>query len=224
MLSSLKYKFAALLIFIVFFLVLPHLANKVFAANLKFDSTEFSTKAGETFDVEVIVEPGSDAISSIDAYVDFDKALLQAQSATEGTYFPKDNFAQVLSEDQVYVAGYVNLGDAGKTESGTAATITFKALKNGTATLSFLCDTSQSQTSKIIKDINEDPNSTNIITCEENGSAEVTIAEGTNTTGGTTDTTTPSTLPESGILDNLIKFAVPGAALVLIGTLLKLLL
>ena len=48
------------------------------AAALKFDKTTVSTTNGGTFQIAVTVDPGSDALNSVDAYVSFDSTLLKA--------------------------------------------------------------------------------------------------------------------------------------------------
>lgn len=192
---------------------------------MNFDQTSVEVAADETFQLQVNVDAGSEEINSVDAYVIFDSTKLEAQSVSNGDFFP--TVFNDITSGKAYVAGMVDDPATSKTGSGTIATITFKALASGTDTLTFECDTSSSDTSKIVKN---DIDATNIIVCSENGSTSVNITGGT-TGGGTTNGagttgggTTPSTLPQSGILDNIVKYAVPGMILLMLGGIFKFLL
>ena len=165
------------------------------AAALKFDKTTVSTTNGGTFQIAVTVDPGSDALNSVDAYVSFDSTLLKATVVSAGTLFPTVS-NDISTSGKVYIAGMVNDPASSVSSAGTVATITFQALKDGTATLSFDCNTS-----KIIKN---DINASNVIVCSTNGTSAVTIGG-----GGTQPTSAPpSQLPQSGIFDNVVKFMV----------------
>lgn len=194
------------------------------AAFLKFNEASYSVGVGETFDVEIIVNPGSDQITSIDSYVTYDSAIINADSVTEGTYFP--TVLNDLTTGKVYIAGLVDSPSDFKEGVGTVATITFNALKEGKTDLVFDCDGQATVTSKVIKN---DINSTNIIVCSENGTATVTIGVGGDATGGAEDTPTPTPttaavtqLPASGSTENMMMMALIGAVLVGVGGLTKL--
>jgi len=193
-----------------FFMFLP-LFLSVQAAALKFDKTTVSTTNGGTFQIAVTVDPGSDALNSVDAYVSFDSTLLKATVVSAGTLFPTVS-NDISTSGKVYIAGMVNDPASSVSSAGTVATITFQALKDGTATLSFDCNTS-----KIIKN---DINASNVIVCSTNGTSAVTIGG-----GGTQPTSAPpSQLPQSGIFDNVVKFMVPGTIMLILGGILRLVL
>ena|SRR3989339_417921 len=193
-----------------FFMFLP-LFLSVQAAALKFDKTTVSTTNGGTFQIAVTVDPGSDALNSVDAYVSFDSTLLKATVVSAGTLFPTVS-NDISTSGKVYIAGMVNDPASSVSSAGTVATITFQALKDGTATLSFDCNTS-----KIIKN---DINASNVIVCSTNGTSAVTIGG-----GGTQPTSAPpSQLPQSGIFNNVAYIAIPGIILLLLGGVLKLVL
>lgn len=210
-----------IILIFLFFLVLP-LATVVQAASLNFDKTTVSVANGGTFQIAVTVDPGADSIISTDAYVSFDSTLLKATTVTAGTLF------ETVSHDEstagkVYIAGLVKDASSAVTAAGTVATITFQALKDGTGTLSFDCNTS-----KIIKN---DINASNVISCSQNGTAAVTI--GSCSQNGTTTgdcrsnqptSSTPTQLPQSGIFENVVKFAFPGSILLILGSVLRLIL
>jgi len=210
-----------LFLLMIFFLSFPLLVKSVSAASLNFDKTTVSVANGGTFQIAVTVNPGNDALSSVDAYVTFDAAYLKATAVTAGSLFPTVS-NDISTTGKVYIAGLVNDPASSISTTGTLATITFQALKDGTATLAFDCSTS-----KIIKN---DINASNVIVCSTNGTSAVTIGSGSS--GGTTNpTATPAAntgvaneLPKSGIFDNVVKFAIPGAILLLLGSMLRIVL
>ncbi len=201
-----------LLLLLVFFLSSPLLFNPALAGFLKFDKTTATISNGGTFQIAVTVDPGSDALNSVDAYVTFDAAVLKATAVTAGSLFPTVSHDESTT-GKVYIAGMVNDPASSISTTGTLATITFQGLKDGSATLSFDCNTS-----KIIKN---DINASNVLVCSQNNSAAVTVGSGG---GSAQPTSPPSELPQSGVFDNVVKFAVPGAILFLIGLVVKLVL
>lgn len=197
---------------------------QVNAGFLKFDQSSYDLAVGDTFDVQIIVNPGSDQITSIDSYVTYDSAIINATSVTEGSYFP--TVLNDLTSGKVYVAGLVNSPSDFKTGTGTVATISFEALKEGTTELVFDCNGQATVTSKVIKN---DINSTNVIECSQNGTATVTIGVGATADTTTEDTPTPTPtrrpvtqLPASGSAENMMMLGALGAVLVVIGGVAKL--
>ncbi len=187
------------------------------AASLKFDKTTVNVNAGETFDIGVVVDAGTDSIHTTDAYVLYDSSLLEASGVTDGTFFPSV-FNDITSQ-RVYIGGLVDDPATSKTGSGTIATINFKALQSGTVTLSYICGES-GETSQVIKN---DINATDIITCSSNGTASVTVSgAAVPTSTPSALSPTPSELPKTGVLDNLVKVAIPGIMLLVLGGILKL--
>lgn len=194
------------------------------AAYLKFDKTTATAANGATFQIGVMVEPGSDSLSSTDVYVTYDSTLLKATVVTAGTQFPTVT-NDIATSGKVYIAGMVNDPASSISASGTLATITFQALKDGTGTLAFDCNLS-----KIIKN---DLNATNVIVCGSNGTSAVTIGGGGGGTTNPTATPTPGTsgstgstnpeptavteLPQSGVFDNVAGMAIPGMIILIIG-------
>lgn len=216
-----KEKLKKFLSLAILFIVVPVFVGAVNAASLKFDKTTVSGTNGGTFQIAVTVDPGSDALSSVDAYVSFDSTLLKATAVTAGTLFPTVSHDESTT-GKVYIAGMVNDPASSVSTAGTLATVTFQALKDGTATLSFDCNTS-----KIIKN---DINASNVIVCSTNGTSAVTIGSGggTNPTAtpapGGSNNSSPAELPQSGVFDNVIKFAIPGTIMLILGSLLRLVL
>lgn len=219
-----KKYFLPLLPIIVFFIAIPFFKS-TWAANLKFDKTTVSTSNGGTFTISVTVDPSPDSVSSTDVYVNYDATALKATTVAAGSLFPTVT-NDISTSGKVYIAGLVNDPASSITAAGTLATITFQALKEATVTLSFDC-----ATSKVIKN---DINATNVLNCSQNGTSAVTIGAGgsssssptaTPTPGGSSGATdTPQELPQSGIMDNMIRFAIPGLILLILGSALRLVL
>lgn len=208
----------------IFFYFGPVVSSS-FAASLQLDPTTVSTPAGELFQVKVDVEAGASKIKSADAYIIYDPKIVEAQSVADGTFFSIVN-KDVSVAGKAYVSGLVDDPMKPVTGTGTIATITFKALVEGTNALEFDCTAGSTNGSMIIADDDKD---TNIIECTKNGTSTVTVGSGVaaTPTPGTEDLTaypTPSTLPRSGVFDNVIKFAVPGAILLFVGTAVRMLL
>jgi hypothetical protein len=208
---------------LLIFLSLTPMVFAVEAASLKFNNSTATVSNGGTFQIEVIVDPGSDSISSVDVYVSYDGSLLKATGVSAGTLFPTVT-NDVATSGTVYVAGMVNDPANSVSTTGTVATITFQALKEGSGTLSFDCNSS-----KVVKN---DLNATNVLTCSANGTSAVTVGSGG---GGSSDPTAtpaadgsgeeePTELPQTGIWDNVAKLAIPGALLLLLGGALRLIL
>lgn len=198
-----------LLLLLIFFLGSPLLFNPAWAGFFKFDKTTVSVASGGTFQIAVTVDPGSDALNSVDAYVIFDATVLKATAVTAGSLFPTVS-NDISTVGKVYIAGMVNDPASSISTTGTLATITFQALKDGSVSLSFDCNIS-----KIIKN---DINASNVISCSQNGTAAVTIGSGQPTSPP------PTQLPQSGVFDNVVKFAIPGLLLFLVGGAFRLLL
>lgn len=218
-------KFSLLLTFLFLTLFfLPGALSKVYAGSLKFDKTTVSGKTNETFDVAIVVDAGSDQISSVDAYVLYDATLLEAQTASAAAFFPQ--FTKNITAGKTYIAGFDDDTSKSKTGTGTVATITFKALRDGAGNLTFDCQAAANNTSKIVKN---DINATNVIVCAQNGQSAVTVGAGqvatpTSTASGTSSSTKPAELPRSGVFENIRALAVPGMVLLILGTAVKLLL
>ncbi|MDH7476323.1 MAG: cohesin domain-containing protein [Microgenomates group bacterium] len=210
-----------LLLILSFLFFLPLTVN-VLAATLEFNPATITTSAGQSFDLNIVINAGSDQITSVDAFIVYDANLLEVVSVTDGTFFP------TISKDtsvtgKAYIAGMVNDPATYKTGSGTLASIRFTAKANGVANVTFDCAQGLTTDSNITKN---DLNATDIIQCASNGSASVVIGTG----GATGPTATPrassagSTLPRSGIFDNVVKYSIPGAVLLFLGGVAKLIL
>lgn len=209
------------------FLGLTPLVFAVEAASLKFTNTTATVSNGGTFQIGVTVDPGSDSVNSADVYVTYDGTLLKATGVSAGSLFPTVT-NDVATSGTVYIAGMVNDPANSISSAGTIATITFQALKEGSGTLSFDCNSS-----KVVKN---DLNATNVLTCSSNGTSAITVGAGgssssnptatptTSASTGGTDSAAPTELPQTGIWDNVARLAIPGAILLILGGALRLVL
>jgi hypothetical protein len=201
----------------------------VHADALKFDQGTVTVSAGSSFTLGAMIDAGSDQVTSTDMWIVYDPTLLQAVSASAAAYFPA--VTSNISPGKVYIAGLITNPGTYETGAGTVATVTFTALKNGTATVAYDCRTDVSNSSKIIQN---SVNATNLISCSANGTSIVTIGTGTAATGVPTQapvTTSyysqqvrPTALPQTGIMDALPKIGTMGALFFGAGILLRLLL
>jgi len=232
-----KLVLSTLLIFV--FLCLPKAS---YAAFLEFDPTELRPKVGDTVNAKVNIDAEKDQVLSSDVRITYDPRLLQVVSISDGTYFSiaKKDFSK---PGVIYIAGIIDTPGDFKVGKGTIATVSFKALAAGTGVLDFVCEDNVTATdSNIAKNVLDVPD---IIACEKNGPADVIISgstttataptptaatsgggsgSGTSGSGGTSNQPAPSTLPRSGVLDDVAKAAIPGAILFLIGISLRMLL
>jgi len=213
-------------VFISALLVAP-VWGQVYAASFKFDKTTVTVNANETFTITVTENLGTDQTSGSQAYILYDATLLEAQSVTAGDFF--GTVSNNISSGKVFVYGYVDGTTLYKTGTGNLATITFKALKAGTGTLTFDCRLGVSDSSQIVK--YNDAEGTNLIVCTDNNSATVTVnssgssgsTDVTPTTGATDNL--PAQLPQTGIVEDSIRvLTIIGAALIIIGGGLRLVL
>lgn len=204
---------------VAFLLLVPVIIVQAQAATLNFDPTTATTSVGQTFQLKININAGSDQVTGSDVYITYDAAILEAQSVSDGTFFP--TVANNITSGRVYIAAMVDDPASPKTGSGTLATVTFKGLKDGSISLAFDCN----QTT-IVKN---DADATNIFECSKSGSASVTVGGGgTNPTAtptaGSTDQPTPTQLPKSGVFDDMVKWSRWGIALVVLGGVVRLLL
>jgi len=207
-------------IFLFLFLV-----NGAQAASVGFSKSTVTVGAGSTFTVDATVDAGSDQITSTDMWILYDPLLLEAQSASPSAYFPA--VTSIISSGKVYIAGLITEQNTYKTGSGSVAVLTFKGLKNGTATISYDCRADVSNSSKVIKNA-VDP--TNIIMCNLNGTSVVTIGTGAATAPtavvptklySSAQTTQPSTLPQTGFWDEMPKLLIAGGLFLMMGIVMR---
>ena len=206
-----------LLFLILIFFFLP-IFLVVEAAAFSFDKSSYSVDVGQTVQIQVNIDTGGEPVNGADAYINYDSSFLSVEDVSAGSFFPTVT-NDTETAGKVYIAGLVDDPASPKTGSGTLATITFKGLKDGTVNLTFDCNNS-----KIVKG---DTNATNILQCSSDYKAAIYVGSGSDgdsssSSSNSSNNNQPQTLPKSGIFENLINFAIPGAILFLIGGGLKL--
>ena len=187
----------------------------VHAASLEFDSASSAIEVDETFTVTVDIDAGTDQIEGTDIYVSYDDDLLDLQSVTGVDYFPI--VGNTPETSRLYIYGVVANQGEYKTGTGSVATLVFKGVAEGETDLTFDCDLSKTDTSKIAKN---DINASNIIDCSQLEVHTVTIGAGSASTSTSTKETT-SSLPESGTYDMVVQYALMGGILLLLGAVLR---
>lgn len=194
------------------------------AATLNFNPSSVNTQQDGTFSVDVTIDAGTEQVTGTDIYVLYDPQYLQLQTVTAGSFFPKSD--NLPSSGKLYVWGVIENQGEYKSGQGVVSTLTFKMLRGGNTTVTFQCNSANTETSKILKN---DINATNVINCGGNGSLLVN-ATGTGSTNNsnnngsssTSTTTTVTTLPQSGVYENVVAYALPGVILLLVGAALRL--
>jgi len=206
------------LLFLLFLFFISSIITSVKAASFSFDKNSYSVSTEQTVQVQININAQTDQINGADVYINYDNSFLSVESVSAGSFFPTVT-NDIGTAGKIYIAGLVDDPASPKTGSGTLATITFKGLKDGTANLSFDCNNS-----KIVKN---DVNATNILQCSSTDKAIVSVGSGnsglSDSTNNTSSSNKPTTLPKSGVFDNLINLVIPGTILFLIGSGLKLL-
>jgi hypothetical protein len=221
-----KYLINSVIVFAFLFIV-PFVAH---AATLDFDPDSTTVAPNGTFTVDVDLEAGTDQVASTDIYVLYDDTILEVQQVTAGSFFP---LVQPNTEEKgrLYIAGTVTSQGDYKTGTGTVATISFKAIGEGSTNMSFDCDTAVDDKSEIIQN---DTSAANIIECSALQTHTVTISATDTPTSNasssssssttTTTTSTTSTLPQSGVYEDMLSYAIMGGILLSAGVILRLLL
>ncbi len=208
-----------ILMAIVYLLIGDKLFSPVEAAYFQFDPSSVNSGVGETVSIKININAESDELSSADAYIIYDSNYLKVQSITDGDYFP------TVSKDtsvngRIYIAGMVDYPATSSRGTGTLATIVFQAQADAQTTLTIDCNSS-----KIVKN---DIDASNVLQCSQNNQVSLTIGSGSTTNGDSTtnrDKTlqpTPSSLPKSGIFENILNLAVPGMILFFLGAVTRL--
>ena len=169
----------------------------VHASTLVLTPSSGSHKTGETFNVDVVLDTKGADIDGVDLYsLRYDKALLQVVDANTtvsgvqivpGSLFPVTAANTVDNSAGTIVFSQLTTGGSHYKGSGTLATITFKVLTTGTATVKF--DFTAGKTN----DTNVAGDGVDTLTAVTNGS--YTLAKGDGTVPSPTPTPPPAPTP-----------------------------
>lgn len=164
------------------------------AAHLTLTPTTKTVNSGDTFDVVVGIESGTDKVFSADVWMTFDASKLEVESVNMvgAPAFPFSLGTKNIDN----TAGTIKIGlnptstnnMAATTASGGLLTINFKAKNTGVAAATFTCAPGNLNDTNII-----DPTYNEIIDCASNQSGSYTINAGSSTTPSNTPTPTPVT-------------------------------
>lgn len=214
--------FYQIVLFCFFFFTLGYY-NDISAASLQFDPTSANLPLNQNLEVKVIVDAGTDEITSTDAYIHYDSNLLEVVEVKNGSFFPTvtHDYSQT---GKVYIAGMVEDPTTFKTGRGILATIVFKGKSNGQANLSFDCNDGSTTDSNITK---KDINASDIIQCQLNNRATINVGltsySQSQTQGGSSNQSQNQNsynqqLPQSGVFDQFKSFSLVGFVFLVIGT------
>lgn len=121
-----------------FVLVVPLvvLPSVVSAASMKLSPASGSYSVGKTFTISVIADSGSDAFNSASGGLSFDKDLLSVQSVSKNGSALTLWAVEPSSSNSAGTVSFEGGNTSALTGSRTLVSITFKALKEGTAKVS----------------------------------------------------------------------------------------
>lgn len=206
---------------VIFALLITGFYKPVFAADPHLYLSPTSGNQSGGFNVEVRVDTGGQSAGGVDVYLSYPADLLNIDNFTKGTAFSEIYNLIKNDEGKLRVFAYFPSTQAGSSYNGTnglVGTIRFNALKtSGTAAVSFLCTSGQTNESNIVaKTTSQD-----VIVCSANVGGNYTLVS----SGGNTSTPTPTTaagssptptLPVSGIAE--YTFGLLGLGLVILLT------
>lgn len=193
-LTYFKYNLGFALVFSALWLLLAPITQ---AATLEFVPNSGSYTTNTPFNVEIKVDTDNQDTQSTDAVIEFDKTFLSVENVTYGAFYP--TVLHSIQDNKLYISGVVDDAASVKKGTGTLATVSFKGLKAGTATLKFLCETGRTDDSNVSKN---DTDATDLLVCTSliqasytlSGDPVTTNPDGTTTgTTGTDSTTTGTT-------------------------------
>jgi len=147
------------------------------------------------FNLEIRIDTGSQAAGGADILLEFPKNLLSAQKVIKGTVFSEVFSSIKNDEGRLLISAYFPYTESEKSYTGTnglIATISFKPLSSGTASVNFVCNPNSTNESNIVEKIN----SKDIIVCSANinGSYNLTVAGNNENQSTPTPTSTPTSL------------------------------
>lgn len=192
------------------------------AATMQFEPVTGSYTTNTVFQVKVNVNTSGVDTTSADAVVKYDSTLLGVDTVSYGSFYP--TVLHSVQSNKLYISGMVSNPGSVINGTGTLATINFRALAPGSATISFDCTSGKTDDSNVTKN---DTNATDILDCSTlsyasftitgtaisvtpapiTGSPSVTAAP-TITSGGPTLTPVPvvTRIPSAGITDVVSLF------------------
>jgi LPXTG-motif cell wall-anchored protein len=197
------------LVFVSLFLAAPKAVYA--AASLSLSPAAATKSIGDTFNVDVVLDTGGDAVSGATAIINYDAAKLQVvnNQLLQGTIFnqsPLTNTVNTTTGQIQYDSG--SLG-ATYTGHGTMATIQFKTIAAGTATVSFVFDANATADTSLVAAAS---GPTNLLTVANSGTYTIT-------SGGTVSP--QQNLPPTGAVENTLLATAGGVIFLGVGFVLS---
>lgn len=218
-----NFLYKALLLF-MFFLVGP-VVSAVFAGTLSFEPSSVNTSVGEEFTLTVQVDVGDSEVLGVDALLQYDEDILEVVSMTDGTFLSIGT-KEFGEPGKAYIAGLVENASESVTGSGPLVDVTFKAQSGGTSDVTFVCREGETGESNISENSTD---ATDLIECSQNGEAVIVVegddsgsdgngdgGGGTGNGGGSGSGSTPSELPQTGFLEDMVLLGMFGGGLLLL--------
>jgi hypothetical protein len=137
---------SGLTMMVLVFLILCSIALPASAAQISIVPSSQTVFKGESFTVDIYVDPEGNATAGVDYILRFNNTLLNATSLTHGTFFDGFTTDDTYGEGINNTTGTVDYGEliwpvtgTGVTTPGTVTTITFQAIaeEDGVSELTF---------------------------------------------------------------------------------------
>jgi len=167
-----SYSFFAILGLVL--LVMSVGASQVYAAGALVLSP--STGTGNQFDVQILLDTGSEETIETDVVLNYDPTVLQVGEVTFGQLYPENIHNIDAVAGSLSMFSYFSGTDSGNSFSGTGvlATVQFNGLSPGTSVVSIQCIPSATNESNIIR---QSP-SGDILDCQAIGNGTYTVSLG----------------------------------------------
>lgn len=197
-------------------LVLMFPVHAAAAPRLYLDPATTSVAAGSQVTIKLLIDTDGQEVVGADATLTVPEAFLEAISVTAGTFFSGLDKSINSQTGAVELHGYISADDVQevKTGKGTVATISFKGIAPGTASLFIPCTTGATVDANIVDETGKD-----VISCTAVTGAVVSVTQ-TATAGALTPTPTPSVLPEAGGVGPTAGLAGIGLLMLIAGVML----
>jgi hypothetical protein len=193
---------------------------------LYFEPSEGNYNVGDSFDVVVQIDTGDKEAMAADALISFDQNKLKVNRVSLGSFFSGFDYNIENANGKLTIYSFSEQALVTNSGVGEIATISFEATAEGTASVSFLCESGVDTDSAIW-----DQQGNDLIDCAACGSGSYTIGESAepintpaeatntpqpiNTTAPDQPTSTPSSLPETGIETPLLIAVLAGGIMLL---------
>lgn len=154
---------------LIAFGLLAIVSSETLAASLSFSPSSKSLSLNDTLTLSVILNTAGSSTDEVDAVITFDKNKLQYVSATLGNLLDNPQTVTAPTSNKLTLSASSTEGES-YSGTGTFATLKFKAISTGTATISF------DFTSGVATDSNVASNGADILTSTSNGTYTIGAA------------------------------------------------